>query len=77
MKVTEIVNASASLTAAAASTANYSVPLLLVDTVDVPYDTRYLEVTKSDYATNLTAASAHLLWCTDFWSQTANPAPGP
>jgi hypothetical protein len=74
MNTQEIVNVSVSLTAVPASQANFSVPLLLVDHADVPIDRRYRTVTKSSYATALTAATEQVGWCGALWSQNYNPA---
>jgi len=74
MNTQEIVNVSVSLTAVPASQANFSVPILLVDHADVPIDRRYRTVTKSSYATALTAATEQVGWCAELWSQNYNPA---
>jgi hypothetical protein len=72
MQVSEIFNTSVTLTQAPASQANFSVPMLLVDHADVPVDLRRRIVTRSDYTTILTAASAARNWCTGLWSQNYN-----
>lgn len=73
MNVTEVVNASVSLTAVPASQANFSTPMLLVDHADVPIDRRYRTVTKTSYATSLTASTAQVGWCAALWGQNYNP----
>ena len=74
MNTQEIVNTSVSLTAVPASQANFSVAILLVDHADVPIDRRYRTVTKSSYATTLTASTEQVGWCAALWSQNYNPA---
>ena len=65
--VQTIASVSVSLTAAPASTVSFGVPLLLVDHADVPVHARYREVTKADYATELTASTEQANWCAAFW----------
>lgn len=74
MNTQEIVNVSVSLTSVPASQANFSVPILLVDHADVPIDRRYRTVTKSSYATSLTASTEQVGWCGALWGQNYNPA---
>ena len=74
MKVSEIVPVTIGLSATPASQATFSVPILMIDHADVPLDKRYRTVTKSSFATALTASSDQLAWCTELWSQNYNPA---
>jgi hypothetical protein len=74
MKISELVNVSIGLSVTPPSQASFNVPLLLVDHADVPIDTRYLEVTRSSYATDLTAATEQVNWCAALWAQNYNPA---
>ena len=59
MNVQDVVNVSIGLSTTPASQAKFTVPILLVDHADIPIDKRYRTVTKSSYATTLTAATAH------------------
>lgn len=74
MNTTEIVNVSIGLSATPASQATFTVPLLLVDHADIPYDRRYNIVTRSSYTTDLTASSTAYNWCAALWGQNYNPA---
>lgn len=74
MKISEIINVSIGLSVTPPSQAGFTVPMLLVDHDDVPIDRRYIEVTKSDYATALTAATEQHGWCTALWGQNYNAA---
>jgi hypothetical protein len=62
------------LTVNPASQANFSVPLLMVDSEDVPIDKRYIITTRSSKDTDLTADSAQLAWAGAVWGQNYNPA---
>jgi len=72
MYVYEIADVSVALSSTPAATAGFSVPLLLVDTADVPIDVRYIITTKGTYATDLTAASDADEWATILWGQNYN-----
>jgi len=74
MLVNEVVNVAIGLSVTPASQASFGVPCFLVDHADVPIDRRFIQVTKSSYATDLTAATAQLGWCTALWGQNYNPA---
>ena len=74
MNVQQIVNSSVSLTAVPKSQANFSVPLLLVDHSDIPIDKRYRTVSKTSYATDLTASTNQANWCAALWGQNYNVA---
>jgi hypothetical protein len=74
MNVSEVVNVSVGLSVTPASQASFSVPLLLVDHADIPLDRKYRQVTRSSYATDLTAATDAALWCAALWGQNYNPA---
>ncbi len=72
--VAELVDVSIGLTAVPTTQTVFTIPLLLVDHADIPLDRRYRITTKSSYATDLTASTTHLAWCTELWSQNYNPA---
>lgn len=74
MKLTELVDFSIGLAAVPAQSAGFSVPLHLSDTTDVPIDKRYRIVSKSDYASILTAGSAAEDWAGILWGQDYNVA---
>lgn len=74
MNIQDIVNVSIGLSVTPASVASFNVPLLLVDHADIPIDRRYRIVTRSSYATDLTAATAQVNWCAALWGQNYNPA---
>lgn len=74
MNVTELANVSIGLSVTPASVASFNVPCLLVDHADVPLDTRYIQTTRSTYATDLTSATDAYNWCAALWSQNYNPA---
>lgn len=67
MKITELFNLDIALSSVPASSAGFSVPLLLVDATEVPIDKRYRQVTRSDYATVLSGEAKD--WATTLWSQ--------
>jgi hypothetical protein len=57
------------------ASAGFSVPLLLVDTEDVPLDRRYIITSRSAYATDLTADSDAKNWCAGVWGGSSlNPS---
>lgn len=74
MRTDQIMNVAIGLSATPASQANFSVPMLLVDTDDVPIYRRYRTVSKSTFGTNLTDSTDHMSWCTTLWGQNYNPA---
>jgi hypothetical protein len=74
MNINEIVPVTIGLSASPASQARFSTPILMVDHADIPVDKRYRTVTRSSYATALTASTDHLSWCTTLWSQNYNPS---
>ena len=74
MKITEIVNVSVGLSAVPPSQVSYGVPLLLVDSTDIPIDRRYVVETRSSYADELTEDSDAYNWCVALWSQNYNPS---
>ncbi len=74
MNVQDLVNVSIGLSATPASQAKFTVPLLLVDHADVPLDKKYRIVTRSSYATDLTASTDQANWCAALWGQNYNPA---
>lgn len=70
----KIVDASTGLSVTVPASAGFSIPLLLVDTDDVPLDRAYLQTSKSEYASDLTSGSDAYNWCVDLWGQNYNPA---
>jgi hypothetical protein len=74
MKVNQIADVSIGLSVTPAATAGFSVPLLLVDTTDVPIDRRYIITSRSSFATDLTADSDAEEWATILWGQNYNPS---
>jgi hypothetical protein len=74
MLVSEVASVTIGLSTTPASVASFSVPLLLVDHADVPVDRRYRQVTRSSYATDLTASTDQVGWCAALWGQNYNPA---
>lgn len=74
MNVNEIADVSTGLSSTPPSVASFSVPLMLVDTDDVPLDKRYIITARSSYATDLTADSDAKNWATILWGQDYNPA---
>ena len=48
--------------------------LLLVDSEDIPLDSRYLITTPADYTTDLTASSAHRNWASIYFGQSVSPS---
>ena len=70
--IADIVNVSIGLSAVPVSQVSYGVPILLVDTDDVPIDRRYSIVTRSSYTTDLTSGTDAYSWCQTLWSQTFN-----
>jgi hypothetical protein len=74
LKTSEIVNVSVGLSATPASQANFSVPMLMIDTALVPVYRRYRTVSRSSYATVLATEAEALAWCTTLWGQNYNPA---
>lgn len=73
MDMNQIVNVSIGLSVTPASKLSFSIPLLLVDHADVPVYDRYRTVTKTSYASALTAATDQLNWCAALWGQNYNP----
>lgn len=71
-KIQDFASLSIGLSVNPASQASFGVPLLLVDHADVPIDRRYRIVTRSSYATDLTASTAQANWCTALWGQNQN-----
>jgi len=69
MQLSDIYSLNIGLSVVTAAQAGFSVPLLLVDTDDVPVDRRYIITDKSSYATDLTADSDADEWCTTLWAQ--------
>lgn len=69
MQLSDIYSVSIGLSVVTAAQAGFSVPMLLVDSTDVPVDRRYIITTKSSYDTDLTADSDADLWCTTLWAQ--------
>lgn len=74
MKLTELIDYSIAPSAVPASTAGFSVPLLLVDAPEVPVDKRYRTVTRSTSATTLTTTTTAAAWAAILWGQNYNPA---
>ena len=74
MKVSDIFDVSIGLSSTPAANAGFSVPLLLVDTTDVPVDRRYIITDRSSYSTDLKADSDAEEWATILWGQNYNPS---
>jgi hypothetical protein len=74
MKLSEKVNVSFALTAVPPASAGFSVPLLIGDFPEVPIDSRYRIVSKSDYATIMDTTTAAQDWCSFLWGQNYNVA---
>lgn len=74
MKLAQLWNVSTALSSTPASTADFGVPALLVDHADIPRDTVYRTVSKSSYATDLTASTDQTSFCATLWGQNYNPA---
>lgn len=72
MKITEVVDYSIALSSVPASTAGFSVSMLLADVTEVPIDTRYRIVTRSTYASVLSGSAE--TWAASLWGQNYNPA---
>lgn len=74
MRVDEIASFTTGLSVTPPASAGFSVPLLLVDTEDVPLDRRYLITARASYADELTADSDAYNWAAALWSQNYNPS---
>lgn len=67
--VQKFANLTINLVSNPAMATKFTVPMLLVDTDDVPIDKRFRKVTPATLSTRLTAASEAALWYEKFWEQ--------
>ena len=67
-KVTDFFRFSINLQSSPQTAEKFSIPMIMVDTDDVPVDTRYRQVTPSTYATRLTADSEAYNWYEQFYA---------
>jgi hypothetical protein len=74
MILSDFVGVTTALSQTPASQTVFGIPALLVDHADIPLDVRYRIVTKSGYASDLTASTDATSWCASLWGQTYNPA---
>jgi hypothetical protein len=71
--ISDFANLSIGLSATPPSTASFGVPILMVDSTDVPIDKKFIITAPTTYTTDLTAASDAYTWCTTLWGQNQNP----
>ncbi len=69
MKLSELWSTTTALSVTPVSNVSFGIPALLVDHADVPIYARYRQVTRSSYATDLTASTDQTSWCATLWGQ--------